>query len=51
MHLKKTKHKTQALSWMGLSGVTKGIWATNVSIKKNTALAGNAVVCQPLFVL
>lgn len=49
--LKKKQKKTQALSQMGFSGVTKGIWARNVSIKKYTALAGNAVVCQPLFVL
>lgn len=35
---------------MGLSENAKSTWAKNVSIK-NTEVAGNAVVCQPLFVL
>ena len=34
---------------MVLSGNTKSAWAESVSIK-NTEVAGNAVVCQLLFV-
>lgn len=35
---------------MSLPRITKRTWAKYVSIK-NTELAGNTVVCQPLFVL
>lgn len=35
---------------MSLSRISKRTWAKYVSIK-NTELAGNTVVCQPLFVL